>query len=96
MKKDDEVFEIATSGKLNFMYVEDYKEALYEVVQEALEQLNYFGDDITSQRVQQEENDNCGVTIALESRSKGNTCNSGNSGGGASETSSNSHGWDYN
>jgi len=37
MKKGDEVFEIATSGKLNFMYVEDYKEALYEVVQEALE-----------------------------------------------------------
>jgi hypothetical protein len=89
MKKVDEVFELATSGNWNFVYVEDYKEALCEVVQEALEEFNFFGDDITSQGIEQQDNDNFGVTIALESKSKGNTCNKRNSGGSSSEATSN-------
>jgi hypothetical protein len=89
MKKGDEVFELVTSGNLNFVYVEDYKEVSHEVVQEALEEFNFFDDDITKEGIEQQDNDNCGVTIASESKSKGSTCNSRNSGGDSSEATSN-------
>jgi hypothetical protein len=74
MKKGDEVFDLVTSGNLNFVYVEDYKEALREVVQDALEEFNFFGDDITKEGKEQQDTYHCGVTIASESKSNGSTC----------------------
>jgi hypothetical protein len=73
MKKGNEVFELVTSGNLNFVYVEGYKEALREVVQDALEEVNFFffEDDITKEGKEQQDSDSFGVTIASESKSKG-------------------------
>jgi hypothetical protein len=89
MKKGDEVSELVTSGNLNFVYIEDYKEASREVAQDALEEFNFFGDDITKEGKEQQDTDNCGVTIASESKSKGSTCYSRNSGGNLSDGTNN-------
>jgi hypothetical protein len=89
MKKGDEVFDLVTSGNLNFVYVEDYKEALCEVVQDALEEFNFFGDDITKEGKEQQDTYHCGVTIASESKSNSSTCDSGNSGGDSSQGTNN-------
>ena len=91
MKKGNEVFELVTSGNLNFVYVEGYKEALREVVQDALEEVNFFffEDDITKEGKEQQDSDSFGVTIASESKSKGSTCYSGNSGGDLSDGTNN-------
>ncbi len=63
-----------------FVYIEDYKEASREVEQDALEEFNFFGDDITKEGKEQQDTYNCGATIASESKSNGSTCYTGNSG----------------